>query len=570
MSENAGINLPPDQIPAATHAAHLTPSHVPVLLHSHSPDPTDADALRILLQASAAAESLQQRFAELNQRRADLATDQKQLDAERAAFETRAHLFAADVARARSEQRELSADLDLRSRQLTQQEELLQKQQAELRHAQKLLAEERVVLKQSLRAELDEERQKLGHDRSLLEAERERLRLQNERDRNEIADRIAEVQSDLRNEKQRIAELLRQTLADEIARFQARDDERQATHESSLHELRQQAEELQRQREQFGQHVEAEQQRLREEVEKKRQALLTEQSNLQRRFRFQFEHLARAKEDLEEELRAFRREQQLFRTERTRFLELHRLRLKQIDRLRSLLQEREDSLERETRVLERSRNSVLSDLRQKQRHSQEERDAVVRDIENRQRRIRQQEQSLADLTSRLEERSQRLTRLRAELDQTQSEILEQRLVIEETRDALIRDAVAPETARARLEQARHDVAAYFERQRLQLFAERDKIEAAASELAERQQEFRRDRADLEQYFASREEEFELRSNTSVIDQLQATILQLKTQINRSHETWQAERHEAERTIRQLIEQLTSRELSATAAPRDAA
>jgi chromosome segregation ATPase len=243
------------------------------------------------------------------------------------------------------------------------------------------------------------------------------------------------------------------------------------------------------------------------------------------------------------------------------------------------LQEREDSLDRETRILERSRNAVLSDLRLKQQRSEEERDAVVRDIENRQRRIRQQETSLAELTGRLEERSQRITRLRAELDQTQSEILEQRLVIEETRDALIRDAVAPESARARLEQARHDVAAYFERQRLQLFAERDKIEAAASELAERQQQFRRDRGELEQYFASREEELAARSGTSSIDELSSQIEQLRMKLERGQEAWQSERLKAERTIRSLIEQLTERERSSTAVsgtqpaavvPRDAA
>jgi chromosome segregation ATPase len=218
-------------------------------------------------------------------------------------------------------------------------------------------------------------------------------------------------------------------------------------------------------------------------------------------------------------------------------------------------------------------------LRLKQQRSEEERDAVVRDIENRQRRIRQQEAGLAELTGRLEERSQRLTRLRAELDQTQSEILEQRLVIEETRDALIRDAVAPESARARLEQARHDVAAYFERQRLQLFAERDKIEAAASELAERQQQFRRDRGDLEQYFASREEELASRSGASVVDQLTSQIEQLRAKMERAQEAWQSDRLEAERTIRSLIEQLTAREIPAAAAggtqpeiaaPRDAA
>lgn len=544
-----------------------------------SPDPAEFDAYKVLLQASVAAEALQQRFAEFGQRRADLIADQKQLEADRSAFELRAGQFAAEVARVRSEHREFTAELELRAGRLSQQEELVQRQQAELRNAQRLLAEERVVLKQSVRAELDEERQKLGQDRAALDAERERLRQQNERERSEHAECISKAQSDLRQEKHRLSELLRQTLAEEAAKIELRDAERQQQHDNLIGELQHQAEELQRQREQFGEHVEAEQQRLREEVEKKRQALLTEQSNLQRRFRFQFEHLARAKEDLEEELRAFRREQQLFRSERARFLEQHRLRFRQLERVRLLLQQREDSLERETRVLERSRNSVLSDLRLKQQRSEEEREAVVRDIENRQRRIRQQEASLAELTGRLEDRSQRLTRLRAELDQTQSEILEQRLVIEETRDALIRDAVAPESARARLEQARHDVAAYFERQRLQLFAERDKVEAAAGELADRQQQFRRDRSDLEQYFASREEELAARSGATVVDQLQTQLELLRIKMERSQEAWQSERLEAERTIRSLIDQLTAREIPASSAggtpveavaPRDAA
>lgn len=553
-----------------------SPGSAPVAV---SPDPAEFDAYKVLLQASVAAEALQQRFAEFGQRRADLIADQKQLEADRSAFELRAGQFAAEVARVRSEHREFTAELELRAGRLSQQEELVQRQQAELRNAQRLLAEERVVLKQSVRAELDEERQKLGQDRAALDAERERLRQQNERERSEHAECISKAQSDLRQEKHRLSELLRQTLAEEAAKIELRDAERQQQHDNLIGELQHQAEELQRQREQFGEHVEAEQQRLREEVEKKRQALLTEQSNLQRRFRFQFEHLARAKEDLEEELRAFRREQQLFRSERARFLEQHRLRFRQLERLRLLLQQREDSLERETRVLERSRNAVLSDLRLKQQRSEEEREAVVRDIENRQRRIRQQEASLAELTGRLEDRSQRLTRLRAELDQTQSEILEQRLVIEETRDALIRDAVAPESARARLEQARHDVAAYFERQRLQLFAERDKVEAAAGELADRQQQFRRDRSDLEQYFASREEELAARSGATVVDQLQTQLELLRIKMERSQEAWQSERLEAERTIRSLIDQLTAREIPASSAgatpqeavaPRDAA
>lgn len=525
------------------------------------PDSTESDALKILLQASAAAESLQQRFSELNQRRAALTADQQQLQHERRAFEQRAHDFAAEVAQSRAEQRELTADLERRLARVGQQEEQLSRQSVELRTAQRLLAEERVALKQSVRAELDDERMKLSQERASLDAAQVRLREQGERDRQEHSDRLAAIQEDLRQERQRLADLARETIAAETSQLAEKRLELERAYEQQVQELQVQVDDLQRQREQFGEQVELEQQRLREEVEKKRQALLSEQNNLQRRYRFQFEHLTRAKEDLEEELRAFRREQQLFRSERLRFMEQHRLRFRQMERVRSLLSASEESLGRELRILDRTRNATMADLLQKQRRSEEEREAVVRDIESRQRSLRQQEVSLAELASRLEERSQRLTRMRAELDQTQSEILEQRLVIEEARDALVRDAVSPEIARARLEQARHDVQSYFERLRLQVFAERDKVDTALAELAERQAEFRRDRAELEQYFASREEELGTRSDDGVLDQQLRMNTDLRDQLAALQQRWQAERLEAERTIRELLNQLTQREVN---------
>ena len=524
-------------------------------------DVTETDALKILLQASAAAESLQLRFSELNQRRAEVSSDQKQLELERWTFEQRAQEFATEVARSRAEYRELLADLERRTSRVQNQEEMLTRQSAELRTAQRLLAEERVVLKQSVRAELDDDRMKIGQERAGLDAERARHHEQVERDRQEHNDRLTRVQEELREERQRLAERAREVVANETAQLVVRRDELERAHEQQTQELQAQVDDLQRQREQFGEQVELEQQRLREEIEKKRQAILSEQNNLQRRYRFQFEHLTRAKEDLEEELRAFRREQQMFRSERLRFMEQHRLRFRQMEHVRVLLSSSEESLGREMRIFERTRNAALAELLQKQRRSEEERDAVLRDIESRQRRLRQQETALAELTSRLEERSQRLTRMRAELDQTQSEILEQRLVIEETRTALVRDAVSPEAARARLEQARHDVQSYFERLRLQVFAERDKVDAAIAELAERQAEFRQDRAELEQYFASREEELGTRSDGGVLEEQLRANAALKEQMTGLQQRWQTERLEAERTIRQLLDQLTQREVS---------
>lgn len=523
----------------------------------------ESDALRILFQASAAAESLQQRFSELQQRRSELASDEKQLEAERRAFEQRAQEFASQVARERTEQREMMAELEQRISKVSQQEELVQRHAAEIRSAQRALAEERVILKASVRAELDEERMKVSQERMMLDAERDRLRVQAERERQDHADRLQAIAEELKTERVRLAEKAREELASEIVLLNQKKSEWEQAHETQLLELQHQAEDLQQQRELFGQQVDAEQHRLREEIEKKRQSILTEQSNLQRRYRFQFEHLTRAKEDLEVELREFRREQQMFRSERLRFLEQHRLRFRQLEHIRQLLMEREGSIDRETRIAERSKVAALSEIQRQKRRSEEEREAILRDIESRQRRTKQQEASLADLVARLEERSQRLNRLRAELDQTQSEILEQRLVTEEARTSLVRDAASADVARARLEQARGDVQSFFERLRSQVMAERDKVELTAVDVAERQQQFRQDRAELEQWFAAREEQLSARVAGSVVDDQHQIIETLQSELATLQGRWKNDRCEAERTIRELLDQLTVREMQSS-------
>ena len=520
----------------------------------------DSDALRILFQASAAAESLQQRFSELQQRRAALTSDHQQLEADRRAFEQRAQEFATQVARERTEQREIIAELEQRLGKVGQQEELVQRHAAELRSAQRSLAEERVILKASVRAELDEERMKVSQERMLLDAERDRLRAQAQHERQEHADRLQAIAEELKTERARLAEKARDELATEIILLNRQKAEWERAHESQLLEIKQQGEDLQQQREMFGQQVDVEQQRLREEIEKKRQSILTEQSNLQRRYRFQFEHLTRAKEDLEIELREFRREQQMFRSERLRFLEQHRLRFRQLEHIRQLLVEREGSIDRETRIAERTQNAIMAEIQRQQRRSEEERDAILRDIESRQRRTKLQEASFADLVARLEERSQRLNRLRAELDQTQSEILEQRLVTEEARTSLVRDAASSEIARARLEQARGDVQSFFERLHSQVAAERDKVELTAIDVAERQQQFRNDRAELESWFAKREEELSSRVAGSVVDEQQQLIETIQGELATLQDRWKRDRCAAEKTIRDLLDQLTVREM----------
>lgn len=523
--------------------------------------PPEADALQVLLQASAAAESLQQRFAELQQRRSELTAEHKQLEADRRAFEQRAQEFASQVARDRSLQREIQTDLEQRVARVAQNEQAQERQLAELRTAQRALSEERVILKQALKAELEDERRHLALQKQELDAERQQIRQRREQDLQEHAARMQELDTRLEQEKQRLADRVREEITAELNQLNREKQEWRQHRDQQQMELQQQAEDLQQQREVFGEQMDAEQTRLREEIEKRRQQLITEQSNLQRRYRFQFEHLGRAREDLEIEVRELRREQQRLRTERQRFLEQHRLRFRQLERIRLRLRQTGDSLEREQRVIERSRLAALSDVERQRRRSEEERDAMVQDLAARQRRLRQQEASLAELASRLEDRSQRLGLLRAELDRTQGEILEQRLTIEEARAGLVRDPSAAETARARLEQARGDVQSWFERLRSQLNSERDKLETTSSEISDRQLQFRRDRAELEQWFASREADLQERSSGSVVGELQQTIELQQSQLAEFQERWRADRREAERSIRDLLDQLTGTDMT---------
>ncbi len=522
----------------------------------------EADALQILLQASAAAETLQNRFSELQLRRSELAAEHRQLEADRRAFEQHAQEFVSQVARDRSLQREMQLELEQRLARATEKEEAIDRTAAELKAAQRSLSEERVVLKQALKAELDDERQQLEEQRRQLAEERRQTNLTRDEYHREHTERLQQIELILNTEKQKLADRVRDEISSELAQLNREKQEWRQQREQQKTELQQQAEDLQQQREVFGEQLEAEQQRLREEVEKRRQMLLTEQSNLQRRYRFQFEHLGRAREDLEIEVRELRREQQLLRTDRHRFSEQHRLRFTQLLRIRQKLEETEASLGRELRLIERTRTAAMSDIGRLQRRAEEEREAMLQDLETRRVRLRQQEHSLTELAQRLEERSQRLARLRAELDKTQGEILEQRLAIEEAKSGLFRDPTASEIARARLEQARGDVQVFFDRVRGQINSERDKIEIASAELTERQQQFRRDRAELENWFAEREAMLQARSADSVVDELQQQLEARQIQLQEFQERWKADRREAEHSIRELLDQLTSLEIKA--------
>jgi hypothetical protein len=115
--------------------------------------------------------------------------------------------------------------------------------------------------------------------------------------------------------------------------------------------------------------------------------------------------------------------------------------------------------------------------------------------------------------------------------------------------------------RARLEQARLDVHAFFDRLRSQVQAERDQVQTAAGELADRQSAFRRDRNELEAWFAAREGELADRLSHSAVDALQGRVAELQQERTALEARFLNERLDAERMIRELIEQLSASSLA---------
>ncbi|MCA9047339.1 MAG: hypothetical protein KDA89_01340, partial [Planctomycetaceae bacterium] len=325
--------------------------------------------------------------------------------------------------------------------------------------------------------------------------------------------------------------------------------------------LRQQTEDLQQQRELFGQQLEAEQQRLREEIEKRRRALLTEQNNLQRRYRFQFEHLSRAREDFETERRELRREQQILRSERCAFDEQHRLRFGQLQRLRQILEERDVSLQRELKVIERSRVAAEMEGKRRQDRLADHQDAVMQDLESRTRQLNQAEQSAAETARRVEQRRQHVNQMRAELDAKQREILEQRLLLEELQESQTAPADSGRTS-PRLQQARKAVEQFFDQLHQHLRAERDRLEQHASELTVRQDQFRRDRTELERWFAEKELELAQRTNEQTDTAWEHRLAHAEQELADVRRQWHHDLRQSEASVRRLQDRIADLESQA--------
>ena len=110
---------------------------------------------------------------------------------------------------------------------------------------------------------------------------------------------------------------------------------------------------------------------------------------------------------------------------------LIRLRTKQIEHARLLLEERELSVEREAELLRDSRETWESEFRKDQQQLVKDRDAWDQEQPTQRAELRRQQDMLALHAKNLEGRRTRLDNLRAELEETHRSTLEMRMALEE-------------------------------------------------------------------------------------------------------------------------------------------
>ena len=446
----------------------------------------------------------------------------------------------------------MHADLEDDTCRVRQLRETLEEEQAALETASAGMKAEWEHMQQALTSELAAERETLKRLQDAADSERRENAKRRQGLDAEYQERLHQLEETLNAERQAMRDRIRKEFDTEFGQLNRERQEWSERCREEQNQLREESENLQQQRELLGEQIESEQARLREDMEKRRSVLLVEQTNLQRRYRFQFEHLSRSRNDFEHEVREFRSEQQQFRAERGRFQEQHRLRFSQLQHIRKILSQREASLTREMRVIERSRTAVEMDLARQKERVCEHRDAVHGDMQERTQLMRLKEESIAESNQRIAEKTLHLNRLRAELDAQQRDLLELRIILEEFQAGLNRDNPDVDHE-ARRQQVRDSLQQFFDDLHRRIHEDLQELERQAAKLESQRAEFRADREQLEQWIV--EHQAALRTSSADAPTQNRELEALQSELDQLRQKQAAEQIRAEARIRTLLEEL---------------
>lgn len=356
-------------------------------------------------------------------------------------------------------------------------EEQSQERSRQLREGESRVAEREQLLDDRL-AVLDEQEQEFARQRAALDTER--------------AD-------------------LKQSLAAEIAEDRRRNaiDREQLSAARTAH---QEAAALwEQERDTQARELEARRLTVNADLDDREQQVSRGEIDLAKRTRFHEDHLQRFREELDVQRVEVERDRQKLRVWKEQVEESLRLRIAHVRRFRDLIEAREDSLVRGEQALEAARRHADQELLAAREAAAREQEAFERERSRDRGDLRRQQELLQSHAQALEERRQKLDALREELETNQREILERQMWLEQAR-AGFADAAGAEEAGVRLEQARKHLVEFHRQLVASTEDRRQELLAAQRQLDDRRTSFRDEREALAFRLTEREREVELRES----------------------------------------------------------
>ena len=294
------------------------------------------------------------------------------------------------------------------------------------------------------------------------------------------------------------------------------------------------------------------QQEFHEEADGRQKELDQRERTLEKRARFQQSHLEKLRHQIEDAQDRFRLELQQART----WIENDRTRNRQVAgqlrKFRLLLDEREESLVREQAAIREVRLSSEKEIEQQKDVLKQQQDLEKADLEIRAGQVEHREEVLSQLSAEIEARKEEARVLEQQVQDLYKKNIEMRSTIEAAWNELI--------AHTDLESARdyvgrsQDSARQDTEQLLGMLEERElAIEEARIRTRSLQDRFELTIAEQQKWYV--EESESLQSRLGDLHELLGQIQAEKNNTTETYESWQQQKLQAEKVIRELLSRL---------------
>ena len=574
-----------------------------VKLPDDAQDPTSAGDMNrleedLLIQTAQIVSQVRQQIVDVARRENALAAQLKQLDQERRSLRLDQQDFQAETEETRNSLEERRAELATESDDLRQQKADLNRRQESLAADQAELETQRATLRETVQRELEDDRAELHRllheldERSgVLHAEKMELNRSRIDFENEVADSREAMQRELQVARETLEEEINEAaLTDQLradiklfeadrTRFQSTVDDWQAKNTQEENQLLRERErlsdaqtkseheldELRRGtwRELEDEHAEHQKQmlndrrRMDEYLETQAVELKKKQALKASSLRFQQDHLERSRTEIEQAQEAFRVEYQKSRQRLEDLVDIQRRRSRQLDHRFNILAQFADSLYRQQESLARLQQSVEASRERERERLGSERQTMLLRAQTQDSENRRQADMVAMHAENLDKRRDRLDKLRDELEQRHREFLQTQLAVDETWVQLSQVA-GDDGAEQRVGQTREKLSEYYAQLRDGLNTQRREVDDTREHLDSQKETFRSEKQEHTDWVAEQEEQ--LRRHEEQLGVQFAQLEKQETNYRGTQDLWLRERLEAERIIRELLAELTEKNI----------